>query len=47
MPIGRHPDEPPFVPDVLKKEVTHEDRQEAKQRIEGASGAAGVAPILK
>ena len=38
MSIGHHPDEPQFMPDMRKKEenVTVEERQEAKRKIEGS-----------
>lgn len=38
MSIGHSPDEPQFTPDMRKadKDVSHEDRQEAKRKIEGS-----------
>lgn len=38
MSIGHHPDEPQYMPDMRKEEenVTVEEREEAKRRIEGS-----------
>ena len=38
MSIGHHPEQSQYTPDMRKKEenVTHEERQEAKRRIEGS-----------
>ena len=38
MSIGHSPDEPQFKPDMRKdeKDISNEDRQEAKRRIEGS-----------
>ena len=38
MSVGHHPDQPQFAPDMRKKEenITNEERQEAKRRIEGS-----------
>ena len=38
MSIGHHPEQPQFTPDMRKKDenVTNEERQEAKRRIEGS-----------
>jgi len=38
MSIGHHPDTEPYRPDMKKdaSEVTNEERQEAKRRIEGS-----------
>lgn len=38
MSIGHHPDEPQFTPDMRKieKNVTVQERQEAKRKIEGS-----------
>lgn len=38
MSIGHRPDEPQFMPDMRKKEenVTVQERQEAKRKIEGS-----------
>ena len=51
MSIGHHPDQSQFTPDMRKKSenVTLEERQEAKRRIEGSlappSSAPGAADI--
>ena len=38
MSIGHHPEQPSYTPDMRKDEenITIEDRQEAKRRIEGS-----------
>ena len=42
MSIGHHPEQSQHTPDMRKKEenVTHEERQEAKRRIEGSLAPA-------
>lgn len=45
MSIGHHPDEAQYTPDMRKKEenVTVQERQEAKRRIEGSLASPGLA----
>lgn len=44
MSIGHHPDQPQHTPDMRKKDenVTNEERQEAKRRIEGSITPASI-----
>ena len=50
MSIGHHPDEPQYAPDMRKdsENVTLEERQEAKRRIEGSlapdAGGSDIKP---
>lgn len=46
MSIGHHPDQSQFAPDMRKKweNVTLEERQEAKRRIEGSLAPPSSAP---
>lgn len=42
MSIGHHPSRPPHVPDMRKINPTHEEKQDAKRRIEGSLAPEGV-----
>ena len=44
MSVGHHPGQPQFAPDMPKKDenITQEDRQEAKRRIEGSMAPAAM-----
>ena len=49
MSIGHHPDIPQYAPDMRKKSenVTLEERQEAKRRIEGSLAPDVDGPSIK
>jgi phosphatidylserine decarboxylase len=42
MSIGHSPERPPHVPDMRKDNPTHEEKQDAKRRIEGSLAPEGV-----
>lgn len=42
MSIGHSPDRAPHVPDMRKHNPTHQEKQDAKRRIEGSLAPAGV-----
>ncbi len=46
MSVGHHPEQAQHAPDMRKKEedVTNEDRQEAKRKIEGSLAPSSAVP---
>jgi len=42
MSIGHSPDRAPHVPDMRKENPTHQEKQDAKRRIEGSLAPEGV-----